>query len=74
MGEKLVEVMVGPNGEVKVEAHGFKGQGCKNATKFIEEALGKAKDTKEKAEWYINNSSQTRRLRRLGVDGSKLCG
>ena len=74
MAEKVIEVRVDSEGEVVVEAHGFKGIGCKTDTEFLIEALGSAKDTKEKAEWYVNNSSSTRRLRRIGVDGSKLCG
>ncbi len=74
MADRVIEVQVGPEGEVIIEAHGFKGQGCKQSTEFLVEALGKAKDVKEKAEWYVNNSSQTRRLRKIGVDGRKLCG
>jgi hypothetical protein len=37
---KTVIVEVTPEGEVKVEAVGFKGQGCEKATKAIEEAMG----------------------------------
>lgn len=74
MGQQVIEVLVGPNGEVKLEAHGFKGKSCKEATEFLEKALGGKQDTKVKAEWYVRNSTATRRLRKVGVDGSKLCG
>lgn len=74
MAKKVVEVLIGPNGEVIVEAHGFKGKECKEATKFLEDALGKAGDIKKKAEWYLQNSTSLRRQRKLGVNGRKLCG
>jgi len=74
MGQQIIEVLVGPNGEVKIEAHGYKGKSCEEATKFLEDALGDKADVKKKAEWYIKNSSNLRRQRRYGVDGSKLCG
>ena len=73
-GKRLIEVRVGPNGEVEVEAHGFKGKECKNSTKWLEEALGKEGDVRKKAEWYLTNSSSLRRQRKVGIDGAKLCG
>lgn len=39
-------------GETKVEADGFKGRGCQEATKFIETALGTAKNRTKKPVFY----------------------
>lgn len=36
---KSVEVIIGKEGQTKVEAFGYNGKGCKAATKAIEDAL-----------------------------------
>ena len=38
---RRILVRVSPNGDIQVEADGFKGKGCEAATQAIEEALGK---------------------------------
>lgn len=43
------------SGEVAVEAKGFAGPSCKQATEFIEKSLGQSKDFKRKAEWFASN-------------------
>ena len=49
---KTIEIIVCPIGHISIEATGFKGADCEQATQFIEEALGqKAKITK-KPEYY----------------------
>ena len=48
---KTVQVTVSPEGEVLVEALGFKGKGCKAATEAIEKALGVTGKTKTKPEF-----------------------
>lgn len=74
-GKKRVEILYGPNGEVVVEAIGFKGKSCKEATKFLEEALGTEIDVKQKIEWHLTNSERIRRTRIHGVGNpSNLCG
>ena len=72
--QKIIEVRVGPNGEVEIEGHGFTGSECDYDMKFLEDALGNKGDTVKKAEWFLKNSKSMRSLRRVGVDGSKLCG
>lgn len=42
-------------GEVKVEAMGFKGSSCQDATKFLADTLGESKDFQKKKEWYEKN-------------------
>jgi hypothetical protein len=48
---KSIEIEFAENGDVKIEAVGFKGNGCEAATKAIEEALGIVKDRKKKPEY-----------------------
>ena len=38
---RIIEVIVAPNGETKVETKGFTGASCRDASEFIERALGR---------------------------------
>ena len=37
---KTIEVVVSPQGEVSIETKGFSGPSCRDASRFIEQALG----------------------------------
>jgi hypothetical protein len=37
---RTIEVTVSPEGDVMVEANGFKGKGCTKVTEALEKALG----------------------------------
>ena len=43
---KIIEIIVSPTGETRLETKGFVGEECQEASKFVEEALGK--DTTER--------------------------
>ena len=49
---KIIEIIVAPNGQTKVETRGFTGNQCRQASKFIEQALGKRTDEKLTAEFH----------------------
>ena len=49
---KRVEVILGKDGSVKVEAQGFTGKSCEEATKFLDELFGEATEKKHKDEYY----------------------
>jgi len=55
-------------GECKVEAQGFKGSSCQDATKFLKDTLGQCTDFQRKAEWY------EKCLEHTGCLNSNLCG
>ena len=38
---KTIEITVSPDGQSRVETKGFAGAECRDASKFIEQALGK---------------------------------
>lgn len=38
--KKVIEITVSPTGETKVETKGFSGGECRDASKFVEQALG----------------------------------
>lgn len=54
MGEIMLKFDL-KSGECKVEASGFVGSACQDATKFLKKALGESSDFKKKAEWYQVN-------------------
>ena len=39
---RTIEIIIGTTGEIQIDAVGFKGPDCEQATKFLEEALGVA--------------------------------
>ena len=38
---KTIEITVGPRGETEVETRGFTGPECREASRFVEQALGR---------------------------------
>ena len=38
---KTIEITVGPKGETSIQTKGFAGAECREATRFLEQALGK---------------------------------
>jgi len=73
--KKQVVVRYGPDGEIEIEAIGYKGKGCKEATKFLEDLLGEVTNLEEKAEWWQRNGAEVRRVRKkYGIRTDKLCG
>jgi hypothetical protein len=49
---KTIEVIISPTGETTVTTKGFAGSSCRNASKFIEQALGIVQSDKPTAEMY----------------------
>lgn len=55
---KTIEITVSPSGESKVETKGFIGSSCREASRFIESALGKAAGQTLKPEFHVQTPSQ----------------
>ena len=49
---RAIEVIVTPTGEIKIDAVGFKGADCEQATKFLEVALGSVNARTKKPEYH----------------------
>lgn len=47
---KTIRIDIGTDGTVAIDANGFSGPDCEQATKFIEEALGEVRERKLKPE------------------------
>jgi hypothetical protein len=51
-GMKSITVEVSPEGEVKIEAAGFRGNSCEKATAALEQAMGLPGKRKHKPEYH----------------------
>jgi hypothetical protein len=55
---KTIEIIIAPNGQTKVEAKGFVGAECREASRLIEQALGQRTDEVLKPEFHQSTSNQ----------------
>ena len=59
---KTIEIIVTPQGETTVTTKGFKGSECREASKFLEDALGQRAGEQLTAEFHqsqeVNQSAQ----------------
>ena len=60
---RTIEVIVKPDGSLKIDAVGFQGADCEKATAFLEKALGQVKARDKKPEWC----RQANREQRIGT-------
>jgi hypothetical protein len=61
-----IEVIVSPIGEVQINAIGFKGSDCEQATKYLEEALGVVGNRVKKPEYH----QQARKMNQQRIGSS----
>ena len=55
---KKIEIIIAPNGQSSVETKGFIGSECRQASRFVEQALGQQTDEQLKAEFHQSATSQ----------------
>jgi hypothetical protein len=53
-----IEIIIAPDGGLTIDAVGFKGADCDQATKFLEQALGVAKQKQRKPEYHQSTRRQ----------------
>jgi hypothetical protein len=59
---KTIEVIVSPIGEVKIQTKGFVGPACREASRFLEQALGVKGQERLTAEFHqAQTQSETAR-------------
>ncbi len=58
MTPRIIEVIVSPTGETKIETKGFTGTSCRDASRFIEEALGQRTGEQLTAEFHQTQAAQ----------------
>jgi hypothetical protein len=62
---RSIEVVIGPDGGIKIDAVGFKGADCDQATKFLEQALGLTGQKQRKPEYH--RSARQKNQQTLGT-------
>ena len=55
---RIIEITVSPQGETTVQTKGFAGAECRQASQFIEQALGVTLQDRNTAEFYAEVAVQ----------------
>jgi hypothetical protein len=55
---KLIEITVDPQGGVRVETKGFTGGDCREASRFVEQALGARTAERLTAEFFASHEAR----------------
>jgi hypothetical protein len=63
--KRSIEILIAPDGKLTIDAIGFKGADCDQATKFLETALGLTAAKQRKPEYQQTTRRQTQQ--RLGT-------
>lgn len=56
--KRTIEIIICPDGTLSVDAVGFKGADCEQATKFLESALGLPGEKQRKPEYHQTTRQQ----------------
>ena len=51
---QIIEIIVSPQGETTLETKGFSGSSCRDASKFLEQALGQRTNETLTSEFYAS--------------------
>ena len=57
---KRIDIDIGPDGSIAIDAVGFSGPDCEEATRFFEEALGEPASRQHKPEYRQRATAQRR--------------
>jgi hypothetical protein len=55
---KLIEITIALDGNARVETEGFQGAECREASRFMEQALGRQQNEQLTAEFYATSAAQ----------------
>jgi hypothetical protein len=55
---RIIEITVAPDGQTRVETRGFSGAVCREASRFLESALGKRTEERLTAEYHQQAGQQ----------------
>lgn len=54
---KIIEIIISPKGEARVQTKGFAGADCQQASRFLEQALGQRTKEQLTAEFHQSATS-----------------
>ena len=66
MTSTIIEIFVSPEGQSTVRTHGFAGSSCRDASRFLEQAIGKRTGETLTAEFHQAESARQVNQRRNG--------
>jgi hypothetical protein len=55
---RIIEVSVSPQGEISVQTKGYAGSDCLQASKFLEQALGRTTTDNKTAEFFQETTAE----------------
>lgn len=55
---KRVEIVISPTGATRIETKGFAGSDCRQASQFLEQALGVCRSETLTSEFYLPQTEQ----------------
>jgi hypothetical protein len=61
---KTIEIIVSSKGETTVQTKGFSGGQCREASKFVEQALGQRTDERLTSEFHASQSVEQQACQR----------
>jgi hypothetical protein len=61
---RTIEIIVTPEGKTTVQTHGFAGSSCRDASKFLEQALGRQTSEQLTSEFYQTQPLQQQQQQR----------
>ena len=53
---KTITIIVGPDGKTKIETEGYTGSSCREASRFLEDALGIGTVERLKDEYFLTEN------------------
>lgn len=62
-----IEIIVAPDGTSRVETRGFQGSGCRQASQFLEQALGQRLSEQLKPAFFQSGEQQQQQHEPTGV-------
>ena len=63
--KRIIEIIVSPEGKTAVETKGFTGSSCRDASKFLEDALGQRVKENLTAEFLQTRQVQQNQQQRI---------
>ena len=67
MAEKHeIEVIISPDGKVQVRLRGIRGPSCEKILRKVGEGIGELKEFVKSSEYYEQDRTRTRTIRKLG--------
>ena len=62
---KIITIIVAPDGKTKLETDGFTGSSCREASRFLEDALGVETVERLKPEYFLDENHNLQHKERI---------